>query len=261
VAVLVTRPDPDNVATARALEARGFDVVLAPMLRFEPAPFADDAAAKYAGVIVTSANALRAIADHPIRTRLTALPLFTVGGHTAEAARSAGFTDVSIPDTPGAAALPALVAARLAAARGKRKSPKQPPRILYLAGADITRDLAPDFAARGLELVTRVVYRMAAVTGLPPAARQAFAADRLVAILHYSRRSARAFVAAARSAGVEIAALALPQCCLSDAVAEVMREAGAGRVVVARGADEASMIEAVVRAVPPARAASLRDAG
>lgn len=263
MAVLLTRPAPDNLATARALEARGFDVVPAPMLRFEPVAFADDAGAAYAGVIVTSANALRAIADHPIGPRIMALPLFTVGAHTAEAARAAGFADVVVPQTPGAAALPALVEARLAPARGGRKSPKAatPPLLLYLAGADITRDLAPDFAARGFALVVHVTYRMAEVKGLPLAALQAFAADRLVAILHYSRRSARAFLTAARSEGVEIAALALPQCCLSDAVAEVMREAGAARVVVAREPDEASMIDAVVRAVPAARAASLRDAG
>lgn len=259
MAVLVTRPDPDNVATARALEARGFAVVLAPMLRFEPVAAEDDLAASYAGVIVTSANALRAIADHPFKPKLTALPLFTVGEHTAQAARAAGFVDVSIPELQGAAALPALVAARLAPAPRKRKSSKPAPRILYLAGADVTRDLAPEFSARGLELVTRVTYRMVAVSGLSLAARQAFAADGIAAVLHYSRRSARAFVAAVRSEGVEIAALALPQCCLSDAVAEVMREAGAARVVVARAPDETSMLDAVERAVPAHR--PLRDAG
>jgi len=38
VAVLVTRPSPDNEATADALRAKGFDVLLAPMLRFEAVP-------------------------------------------------------------------------------------------------------------------------------------------------------------------------------------------------------------------------------
>ncbi len=259
MAVLVTRPDPDNVATARALEARGFDVVLAPMLRFEPVGFEDDPGAEYAAVIVTSANALRAIADRPIAPKLLALPLFTVGEHTVQAARAAGFVDVSIPETQGAAALPALVGARLAPTPSKRASSKPLPRILYLAAADITRDLAAEFSVRGLELDTRVAYRMVAVRGLSAAARQAFASDRVAAVVHYSRRSARAFVTAARSEGVEIAALALPQCCLSEAVAEVMREAGAARVVVARAPDETSMLDAVERAVPAHR--TLRDAG
>lgn len=266
MAVLVTRPAPDNAATARALEARGLDVVLAPMLRFEPVAFSDDADAATAAVIVTSANALRAVAGHPMLERLAALPLFAVGEHTAEAARSAGFSDVVVPEASGAEALPDLVAARLAPAKGRRrarKSAEHRPRILYLAGADVTRDLAPAFEAHGFDLVTWVTYRMAALASLPPMARQAFAAGDIAAVLHYSRRSARAFIAAARGDGVEISALALPQCCLSDAVAEVMREAGAARVVVARAPDEAAMMDAVQRAVPvdTARRRALRDAG
>ncbi len=35
VAVLVTRPFPDNEMTAAALREQGFDVLLAPMLRFD----------------------------------------------------------------------------------------------------------------------------------------------------------------------------------------------------------------------------------
>ena len=87
MAVLVTRPHPDDEATAGALRARGFEVLRAPMLRFEPVPFHDDADARYGAVIVTSANALRAIAPHLAGSRLLKLPLFAVGEHTASAAR------------------------------------------------------------------------------------------------------------------------------------------------------------------------------
>ena len=55
------------------------------------------------------------------------------------------------------------------------------------------------------------------MSSLPREACEAFAANRVEAVLHYSRRSARAFLEAVRAAGVEISALALPQCCLSDA--------------------------------------------
>src|SRR6266850_371912 len=86
MAVLVTRPHPDDETTAKALRARGFDVLRAPMLRFEPVPFQDDADATYGAVIVTSANALRAIAPHLGDSRLLKLPLFAVGENTAAAA-------------------------------------------------------------------------------------------------------------------------------------------------------------------------------
>lgn len=245
MSVLVTRPAPDHEATAAALHDKGVEAILAPLMRCEAVAFADDGA-DYAGVIATSANALRAVADHPIKPRLLALPLFTVGAHSAAAARAAGFDHVVIAKSKGARNAAAL--AELVARHFKGVVPPSP--LLYLAGAEITRDIGADLTARGFAVVTRTVYRMAPLAHLPKAALDAFAAGRIEAVLHYSRRSAQAFLTAARIEGVEISALALPHCCLSDAVAEVLRDAGAARVVVARNADEAAMIDAVMRALP-----------
>src|SRR5580692_10863133 len=94
MAILVTRPLPDGETTAVALRARGFEVLLAPMLRFEPVAFHDDGDASYGAVIVTSANALRAVVSRLDGSPLLKLPLFAVGDHTAEAARAAGFANV-----------------------------------------------------------------------------------------------------------------------------------------------------------------------
>jgi uroporphyrinogen-III synthase len=90
---------------------------------------------------------------------------------------------------------------------------------------------------------------MIPVPNLPRDASEAFAANAIEAVLHYSRRSARAFLEAARTAGVEISALAIPQCCISDAVASVVRDAGASHVVVARIPDENAIFEALDRAL------------
>ena len=73
MAVLVTRPQPDDATTAAALHERGFEVLRAPMLRFEPVKFSDDEDAAYGAVIVTSANALRAIASQLSGSRLLKL--------------------------------------------------------------------------------------------------------------------------------------------------------------------------------------------
>ena len=116
MAVLVTRPHPDDEATASALRARGFEVLRAPMLRFEAVPFHDDADARYGAVIVTSANALRAIGVNLADNRLLKLPLFAVGEHTASAARDAGFAQV-IAASGGAGGLRDLV---LAAVKSKQ---------------------------------------------------------------------------------------------------------------------------------------------
>src|SRR5436305_937552 len=103
MAILVTRPEPDNETTAAALRAKGFAVLLAPMLRFEPVAFHDDTEARYGAVIVSSANALRAIKSDLAGSRLLTLPLFAVGERSAEAARRAGFGDVAVAGGTAAA--------------------------------------------------------------------------------------------------------------------------------------------------------------
>ena len=245
MAVLVTRPRPDDEATAAALRARGFETLAAPMLRFEAVAFNDDTDASYDAVIVTSANALRGLESYLQGSRLVKLPLFAVGEPTAAAARRAGFGHVVAADG-GAASLRDLVLASVKAKRLKKAST-----LLYLAGADLARDLAGELGERGFTVVTHTTYRMIPERNLPREASDAFAANAVEAVLHYSRRSARAFLEAARAAGVEISALAIPHCCISAAVASVLRDAGATQVVVASSADENALFEALDRALRP----------
>jgi uroporphyrinogen-III synthase len=245
MAVLVTRPHPDDGTTAAALRAKGFEVMRAPMLRFEPLAFHDDLDAHYGAVIATSANALRSIEPHLAGSRLLKLPLFEVGEHTATAARDAGFSRV-ITARGDAAGLRDSV---IASARAKEL--KKASTLLYLAGADLARDLASELGERGFNVITHTTYRMIPVASLPRDVCDAFAASRIEAVLHYSRRSARAFLDAARAAGVEISALAILQCCLSDAVGSIVRDAGAAQVMVARSPDEKALFEALDRALRP----------
>jgi uroporphyrinogen-III synthase len=243
MAVLVTRPHPDDEATAANLRARGLDVLLAPMLRFEALAFQDDLDARYGAVIVTSANALRGIGPQLKDSRLLKLPLFAVGEHTASAARRAGFNHV-IPAGGGAASLREAVLAGV-----RSKTLKKAGTLLYLAGADLARDLAGELGERGFTVVTHTTYRMIPVSRLPQPVSDAFAGHGIEAVLHYSRRSARAFLEAARAAGVEISALAIPQCCISDAVAAIVRDAGATRIMVAATPDENALFEALDHAL------------
>lgn len=245
MAILVTRPAPDNETTAAALRARGLIALLSPMLRFESIAPQDDDEADYDGLVVTSANAVRALGNHPAPPRWLELPLFAVGDRTADVAREAGFRNV-VSAQGDAVALRDLLAAQVAAKKLKKRA-----RLCYLAGADRARDLAAELAADGFAVMMRTVYRMVPLTGFPVAVDEAFRAGQVDAVLHYSRRSARAFLDASRAAGVEISALALPQCCISDAVAAVLREAGAMQVTVARTPDENAVLEALDRAIKP----------
>jgi uroporphyrinogen-III synthase len=245
MAILVTRPQPDNAVTVAALRAKGLEVLPAPMLRFEPVAFQDDSDAHYGAVIVTSANALRAAEGQPAMIRLKQLPLFAVGERTAEAARQTGFSNVISADGDATALRDLLVASV------RVKKLKKTDTLLYLAGADLARDLAGELGERGFDVVTQTTYRMVPIASLPRDVCEAFAASGIEAVLHYSRRSARAFLDAAQAGGVEISALAIPQCCLSEPIASIVRDAGATQVMVARTPEEKALFEVLGRALSP----------
>lgn len=239
--VLVTRPEPDNRATADTLRAAGYKTLLAPMLTFEPLPFEIGPGDTFSGAIVTSANALRAVAG---KASLTTLKLFAVGTRTAVVARESGFDDVEAAGG-NAEALRDLVVARWKAAPGT--SP-----LLYLAGEDLTADMKALLARDGIPVETRTVYRMRAENDLPADVVSALRDGLVTAVLHYSRRSAGAFIDAARRAGIETRALAPYQVCMSEGVAERLRSAGAERVAASATPDEKAVFATLQRLVPAA---------
>jgi len=243
MSILVTRPHPDNEATAENLRARGHEVLLAPVLKCEPVAFHDESEAGYGAIIVTSANAIRAVAPKLRDLGLAELPLFAVGEHTASVARQAGFTDVVVAGGDAASLRDKVMQS------ARDKVLKKKSALLYLAGADLSRDLGGELGADGFSVVTQTIYRMAPVKVLPREVCEGFAAHGIEAVLHYSRRSARAFLDAARDEGVEISALAIPQCCLSETVASVLRDAGASQVLVAASPDENALFDALERAL------------
>src|SRR2546425_289929 len=156
--LLVTRPEPDAERTASVLRARGHRVTVVPVLRAETIPGADFGGGPFAAVVMTSANAARAIANHPRRDELLALPVFTVGRHTAEAAGAAGFSNVASADG-GWRELVRLVASNTTIkAKGKGKAT----RLLYLPAERPAGDVAGVLTALGRTVETVVLYRTVA---------------------------------------------------------------------------------------------------
>ncbi len=195
--LLVTRPQDDGERTAARLRARGHHVTLAPLLRIEAVDF-ELPRERLSAVVMTSANAARAVHRHPWRDALIALPAFTVGRHTAEAARAAGFREVECADGDKDD-LTALLRARF---------------------NESSAPFAPDVAA-------------------------ALAQGALDGVLHFSRRSAQAYLDCAARARILERALAPVQFCLSRQVSQPLAAAGAAAIRLAPQPNEAAMIDLV----------------
>ncbi len=232
--LLVTRPEPDAERTAAALRANGHVVIVAPLLRIEPVEDAAIAAGPCAAILVTSANAALAIARHRRFAELRTLPVFAVGGRSAQAMRAAGFADVAT------AAGDASDLARVVAQRVENGV-----WLLYLAGADRAGDLAGGLSARGFLVRTVDIYRAVAAADLASAAADALAHG-VDGVLHFSRRSAEAYVRAAHGAGIADSALNKPtHFCLSAKVAEPLARAGAADIRIAAEPSEPALVALV----------------
>ena len=245
--LLVTRPEADAERTATALRACGHTVVVAPLLRIEPVENAKIAAGPFAAILVTSANAAPAIARHQRFTELRALPVFAVGGRSAQAMRAAGFADVTSADGD------VRDLARLVAQRVKGGAS-----LLYLAGADRAGDLAGSLSGQGFVVRTAVIYRAIAAAVLPSAVADALAG--VDGVLHFSRRSAEAFLRAVRDAGAGDDALRKPtHFCISANVAESLVAAGAADIRIAAEPTESALM-ALVPAPSGAPSVATREA-
>ncbi len=210
----------------------GHDVLVAPLLTFEPIRDAKLGTESWAGVLLTSANAARALAQHAQFAALKDLPLLTVGDRTAETARKLGFADVA-----SAAGNVSNVARAAVGQFGGMRTP-----LLYAAAEDHAANLAEMLASQNLRVRTVAVYRMAKAVAFPPNVSVALDTGNVDGVLHYSPRSAEAYLACATGALRE-AALAPAHYCLSAEVAKPLVAAGTQRASVALRPDEGSLFD------------------
>jgi uroporphyrinogen-III synthase len=235
VRLLVTRPGPDAERTATALHHRGHQVETAALLRIESIAGAELGPGPWSALVVTSANALRALESHPRRAELLRLRVFAVGRRTAAAARTAGFLDVMAAGGD---------VQELAGHIRREERPGRDP-LLYLAGQDRSGDLAGDLAAGGWIVVTAVVYRAVQTDRFPPAVAAALAAGWIDGVLHFSRRSAQAYIDCARAALLLDQALAPAHYCVSQQIAAPLAAAGAKRLRIAARPEETALFELI----------------
>jgi uroporphyrinogen-III synthase len=141
--IWVTRTGPDNLRTAQRLRELGHRPLIQPALRVRQVAHARLAAQPDA-IVFTSAHGVR-YHDYPAADR--ALPVFTVGDRTAEAAREAGYRSVTSADGDVGALFRLL-----------RTSLPSGARIGYFGARETAGDLAGDLIAAGYAFERTVVY-------------------------------------------------------------------------------------------------------
>jgi len=117
--------------------------------------------------------------------------------------------------------------------------------LLYCAGEDRAGDLAGALQMLGLNVETALVYRAIMVDNLTSDVRAAFVSGAVDGVLHYSARTAAAFVAATARAGLGDLSTQARHLCLSAQVAAPLAAAGAKAIEVASEPNEQALLALV----------------
>lgn len=185
---LVTRPEGEAGRTVRALDARGWDALLAPVLEIRVLPGVRPEIGDAEGLLFTSAAGVRAwIALGGSLDR----PVWTVGDATARAARGAGAARV-VSAAGDAGDLVRLLIRDGGAGAGP---------LLHISGERVAVDVAGDLERAGVACRRLVVYAALIAERLPPDAVRALTRGIVRAAPIFSPRAAGAFVKLAAEAG------------------------------------------------------------
>lgn len=144
--ILVTRSEPGASATAERLRALGYTPLVEPLFTIAPI---DVAVPDFDALAFTSANGVRRMA---VLSPRRDAQVFCVGSRTAEAAREAGFADVSSAEGD-VAALADMILQRL---------PKDA-RLLHAGNEESRGDLAGRLNAAGVAATFLALFRAEAV--------------------------------------------------------------------------------------------------
>lgn len=234
--LLVTRPEPEAATYIERLKELGHSGMSAPLTTITFAKGQLPLNGVQA-LVVTSKNALRALARSPSLPKALDLPIFTVGPGSGEMAAELGFERV----IAGPASARELVA--MIAARGE---PSGRP-LLLLSGDRQAFDTKGALEKRGFSVGEKIVYRTEAAGSLDPAVTEAIRSGRLDGVILMSPYSAEVFVALTDAAGVAEAARHLHYFCLSAAVANRLGPISPSNLHVAAAPNSEEMLALITR--------------
>ncbi len=232
--VLLTRPQAQTEELGAVLKRQGIEWLGEPLLRIVPVSWSPDVLAGRQALMLTSANAAREfLRIHGVRRDM---PIYAVGPDTAAPLLAEGFSNVQAADG---------TAVSLIGYVRRHAAPHAGP-LLYLSGLNITLDLAASLAPAGLAADHVVVYRAFAAERLSMKVRRELSQERVNAAVFLSARTAAIFCSLVIASGIVSACACMTAVAISAKVAEALRPAGFGQVVVSKTPSIDGIVDAVL---------------
>jgi uroporphyrinogen-III synthase len=230
VRMLVTRPEPDAQLTVARLRALDIDAVAAPLLKRTPLSAPLPPPERFAGLALTSANGLRALAERGAVDAYRHLPVYAVGTRTAIEAEVLGFPKVFDAGGTLADLAELIIHAGI------------PGPVFHPAGQHRSGDLARSVADHGVIVDTVPMYDMVAVDHLPENVVGELEAGAISAVLFYSSRTAKTFVSCLGEGLTRQMRADVEMLCLSETVAAPLVAARCTRISLADQPEDSAMM-------------------
>ncbi len=252
MSIWITRPKVDGIALKARLSQLGISAFAEPLSEIEYSDFDIAVLTDAAGLIVTSRNGLKGFASavnlsadcsdlKAVIETLKGRPLFAVGKATAEMAEELGFKDIRI----GGGRAETLVEMVLKEAENSERSGRQ--NFYHLRGEKIAFDLEAALKERGaqdldLHLMPVHCYKLSEAQILPSDLIERLTKKQINTVVLMSPRTTRIYIRLMKAYQLTEIAQDLHHCCLSDAVAEPLRQIGTRNVSVSEFPDQTHMI-------------------
>jgi uroporphyrinogen-III synthase len=238
--LLVTRPEINAGETIEQLAAAGHEALLQPMMRIEFAPQPADLIVPSA-ILITSANAVRALDKWSAAKDWRNLPVYAVGESTALHARDAGFRNIRIGrgDQRG---LFELVRASA--------DPKGGP-LLYPTAPGVPDVLPRKLAEVGFSIFAVPAYRRHRTEMLKDEVLAALMGGKIDGALFYSRHNAAIFARLMRKHAMADGFGGVVFFVLAEQIVGPLKKLNPADIRVAEAPNEASLLDLIPAPVEP----------
>lgn len=178
---LITRPQDQGQKTQKALQGIGIECILEPLMEIQPVDFSPPDMANLGAIVITSAQALKALDSLKIEKTL---PLYCVGHETSQELAQKGFQTIFMSPL-GAQDLCSVIQKNQASQQGK---------ILYLSGADISIPLDTILKDKGYDIKRVICYESLLRQELSGDVVKKIQQKQISGVLLYSKRTAEHFM-------------------------------------------------------------------
>jgi len=234
---LITRPQPDAAPMAERLKEAGHQCTLSPLLKLSYRQPQGLTPGDAQGLIFTSRNALRALAEEAVLQQLTGLPVFLVGPKLTAYAKQLGFRNIRYNAENAEELCHHII----------DKCQPEDGILHYLTGTHLAFDMEKLLSESGFKIERTILYSADPVDDFTPEAIANIQSGSIHAVILLSPRTARRYAELILKDNLKANICQSTHYCLSQNVADELQPLGECMAEIAAAAHMDALFSMIER--------------